>query len=188
MPRSILSATGAPNAASALENAQRRSCNINARIRETVNGMQNQSLEEKLRLHAYHLWEADGRPEGRSMEYWEKARALLEQELAAASPPDEANEVDTGAAQPVKKPVKAKSKATPAGKDSVKTPKAKPKADAKVARKTATKTATKKAAKPKAAATGTAPKKPKTAAEADEKPTKKPAVKAAANVSKSSKK
>ena len=63
-----------------------------------VNGMHNKSLEEKLRLQAYHLWEADGRPEGRSTEYWEKARALLEQELASFIPPHEANEADTVAA------------------------------------------------------------------------------------------
>ena len=159
-----------------------------------VNGMHNKSLEEKLRLHAYHLWEADGRPEGRSTEYWEKARALLEQELAHVIPPHEANEADTVAAKPAKKAVKTKSKATPAGEDSVKTPKAKSKADAKVARTTATKTAT----KPKTADAGIAPKKPKTAAksaakpkaiaEAGEKPAKKPAVKAAAKVSKTPKK
>lgn len=172
----------------------RRSCNINARTREMVNGMHNKSLEERLRLQAYHLWEADGRPEGRSTEYWEKARALLEQELASLTPPHETNEADKVAAKPAKKPVKTKSKATPADEDSVKTPKAKSKADAKVARKTATKTA----AKPKIAGTDTAPKKPKTAAksatkpkaiaEAGEKPAKKTAVKAAAKVSKTPKK
>jgi Protein of unknown function (DUF2934) len=163
-----------------------------------VNGMHNKSLEEKLRLQAYHLWEADGRPEGRSTEYWEKARALLEQELAPVIAPHEANNADTVAVKPAKKAVKAKSKTTPAGEGGVKTPKAKSKADAepnaKVARKTAAKTAT----KAKTADTDIAPKKPKTAAkstakpkataEVAEKPAKKLAVKAAAKVSKTPKK
>ncbi len=162
-----------------------------------VNGMHNKSLEEKLRLQAYHLWEADGRPEGRSTEHWEKARVLLEQALAPVIPPHEANETDTVAAQPAKKPVKTKSKATLAGEDSVKTPKAKSKADAKTSAKVARKTATRTAAKPETADTDIAPKKPKSVksaakpkaiAEAGEKPAKKPAVKAAAKVSKTPKK
>jgi Protein of unknown function (DUF2934) len=173
-----------------------------------VNGMHNKSLEEKLRLQAYHLWEADGRPEGRSTEYWEKARVLLEQEAAAVvpvTPPDEAADASAITRQSAKKPVKAKSKVTPPGEESIKTPKAKakakPKDDSKVARKAAAKTA----AKPKAA--DTAPKKPKAAAnagakpkaiaEAAEKPGKKPAAekapakpasKAAPKVSKTPKK
>jgi len=163
-----------------------------------VNGMHNKSLEEKLRLHAYHLWEADGRPEGRSAEYWEKARVLLERELATAIPPHEANDADAFTKQPAKKTVKPKSKATPAGERSAKTPKAKSKADAKADAKTdakvARKTVAKTAAKPKTADTDIAPKKTKTAAkpkaiaEAAGKPAKKPAVKAAAKVSKNPKK
>jgi hypothetical protein len=180
-----------------------------------VNGMHNKSLEEKLRLHAYHLWEADGRPEGRSAEYWEKARALLDHEAAAAAPvvpitpPDEAADASAITKQSAKKPVKAKSKVTPPGEESIKTSKpkakakAKPKDDSKVARKAAAKTA----AKPKAADTDTAAKKPKAAAkaaakpkaiaEAAEKPGKKPAAekapakpasKAAPKVSKTPKK
>jgi len=157
-----------------------------------VNGMHNKSLEEKLRLQAYHLWEADGRPEGRSTEYWEKARALLEQELAPVIAPHEANQADTVAVKAAKKAVKAKSKTTPAGEGGVKTPKAKSKADAepnaKVARKTAAKTADTDIApkKPKTAAKSAA--KPKATAEVAEKPAKKLAVKAAAKVSKIPKK
>jgi Protein of unknown function (DUF2934) len=157
-----------------------------------VNGMHNKSLEEKLRLQAYHLWEADGRPEGRSTEYWEKARALLEQELAPVIAPHEANQADTVAVKAAKKAVKAKSKTTPAGEGGVKTPKAKSKADAepnaKVARKTAAKTADTDIApkKPKTAAKSAA--KPKATAEVAEKPAKKLAVKAAAKVSKTPKK
>jgi Protein of unknown function (DUF2934) len=176
--------------------------------------MHNKSLEEKLRLHAYHLWEADGRPEGRSTEYWEKARVLLEQEAAAVAPvmpPDKAADASAASKQSAKKPVKAKSKVTPPGEESIKIsktkakakPKPKPKEDSKVARKAAAKTA----AKPKAADTDTAPKKPKASAkaaakpkaiaEAAEKPGKKPAAekapakpasKAAPKVSKTPKK
>jgi hypothetical protein len=159
-----------------------------------VNGMHNRSLEEKLRLQAYHLWEADGRPEGRSTEYWEKACALLEQELSPVIRPPEGNEADAVAAPPAKKPVKTRSKATPAVEDNVKAPKAKSKADAKTDAKVARKTA----AKPKTADTDTAPKKtkttaksaakPKAIAEAGGKAARKPAVKAAAKVSRISKK
>ncbi|MEM5435978.1 DUF2934 domain-containing protein [Paraburkholderia diazotrophica] len=39
--------------------------------------------EEQIRTLAFYLWEKDGGPEGRSEEYWEKARQQL---LADASP------------------------------------------------------------------------------------------------------
>lgn len=175
---------------------------MNPQIRKMANGMHNKSLEEKLRLQAYHLWEADGRPEGRSTEYWEKARALLEQELASLIPPQEEHEADAVAAAAVKKPVKTKSKATLTGDDNVEAPKVKPKAEgkttAKADAKTEGKVARKTAAKPKAADNDIAPKKqkaaaksaakPKVLAEAGEKPAKKTVVKAAAKVSKTSKK
>ncbi len=31
---------------------------------------------QRIRLRAYHLWESEGRPEGQSAEYWERAREL----------------------------------------------------------------------------------------------------------------
>jgi Protein of unknown function (DUF2934) len=31
----------------------------------------------RIRERAYHLWEADGRPHGRDVEYWERARELV---------------------------------------------------------------------------------------------------------------
>lgn len=34
-------------------------------------------LEQRIRERAYHLWEADGRPHGRDVEYWERARELI---------------------------------------------------------------------------------------------------------------
>jgi len=33
--------------------------------------------ESRIRERAYHLWEADGRPHGRELEYWERARELI---------------------------------------------------------------------------------------------------------------
>jgi hypothetical protein len=35
------------------------------------------SLDERIRVRAYHLWEADGRPRGREEEFWERARELI---------------------------------------------------------------------------------------------------------------
>jgi len=132
------------------------------------------------------------------MEYWDKARALLDQELAPVLAPHEVHEADTVAAKPAKKAVKTKSKAAPAEDDSVKTPKAKSKGEAETNAKVARKTATKTAAKLKTSDADITPKKPKTAVksaakpkattEAGEKPAKKPAVKAAAKVSKTPKK
>ena len=36
-----------------------------------------EELEQRIRERAYSLWEADGRPEGRDLEYWERARELI---------------------------------------------------------------------------------------------------------------
>ena len=33
--------------------------------------------EQLIREHAYALWEADGRPHGSDLEYWERARELV---------------------------------------------------------------------------------------------------------------
>jgi hypothetical protein len=33
--------------------------------------------EERIRETAYHLWEEEGRPQGRDLEYWERARELV---------------------------------------------------------------------------------------------------------------
>jgi len=35
------------------------------------------SLDKRIRTRAYHLWEADGRPQGRDEEFWERARELI---------------------------------------------------------------------------------------------------------------
>ena len=41
--------------------------------------------EARIREKAYHLWEADGRPDGRDLEYWDRARILVGMEESAGS-------------------------------------------------------------------------------------------------------
>ena len=46
------------------------------------------TAEEHVRVRAYHLWEANGRPEGRDLEFWEQARqSLANGELLEAQQP-----------------------------------------------------------------------------------------------------
>jgi Protein of unknown function (DUF2934) len=47
----------------------------------------DQDLDYRIRLRAYLLWEAEGRPEGRADEYWHRARELIEAEAQSAYPP-----------------------------------------------------------------------------------------------------
>jgi hypothetical protein len=42
--------------------------------------MDNVSREEKIRVRAYELWEKDGSLEGRADEYWEQAKAQINEE------------------------------------------------------------------------------------------------------------
>ena len=44
----------------------------------------------RIRERAYHLWEDDGRPEGRELEFWERARELvgMEEHPTAAELPN----------------------------------------------------------------------------------------------------
>jgi hypothetical protein len=55
----------------------------------------NASLEVKLRLRAYYLWEADGSPEGRLSEYWQKAKSMLDDEATIWASVDEATAAGT---------------------------------------------------------------------------------------------
>ena len=41
----------------------------------------NNPLQEEIRILSYLLWERDGRPEGRSKEYWRRANAELQEEI-----------------------------------------------------------------------------------------------------------
>src|SRR5580698_6631904 len=116
-------------------------------------GMEKKSLEELLRLRAYYLWEADGRPEGRSHEYWEKARAWVLENATSAGPSEEMTAAESIPEKPAKKPVKSKEKdpvgikeTAKASKVTAKTSKPALKPDAK----SAPKPAAKSTAKPKA--------------------------------------
>ena len=40
------------------------------------------TIEDRVRDRAYALWEKDGRPDGRSDEYWQQARSEAEAEEA----------------------------------------------------------------------------------------------------------
>jgi hypothetical protein len=41
--------------------------------------------DRRVRERAYHLWEADGKPHGHDVEYWERARELVAMEDSAGS-------------------------------------------------------------------------------------------------------
>jgi hypothetical protein len=43
--------------------------------------------DDSIRQRAYSLWELEGRPEGRSEEYWHRARELIDDETRSAYPP-----------------------------------------------------------------------------------------------------
>jgi hypothetical protein len=49
--------------------------------------------ENRVRERAYLLWESDGKPHGRDVEYWERARQLIgtEDRAGGALPPNSAN-------------------------------------------------------------------------------------------------
>ena len=41
--------------------------------------------EKRVRERAYHLWEAEGKPHGRDIEFWERARELIAIEDSAGA-------------------------------------------------------------------------------------------------------
>jgi hypothetical protein len=43
-------------------------------------------VDNDIRTRAYHIWEAEGRPGGREIDHWLKARAELENEVEANAP------------------------------------------------------------------------------------------------------
>ena len=43
----------------------------------------DQTRQQHIRERAYHMWEADGRPEGREDEFWERASELVGMEESA---------------------------------------------------------------------------------------------------------
>jgi hypothetical protein len=57
----------------------------------------NPHREERIREVAYQLWEADGGPHGRDLEYWERARELvgIEESAGAGQLPNPETHPDT---------------------------------------------------------------------------------------------
>jgi len=51
--------------------------------------------EEQIRTLAFYLWEKHGSPEGRSEEYWEKARQQLVADGSTAEPNAVRGQTDT---------------------------------------------------------------------------------------------
>ena len=43
-------------------------------------GEANGTMEDRVRERAYALWEKDGRPDGRSDEYWQQAQSEVDTE------------------------------------------------------------------------------------------------------------
>jgi hypothetical protein len=66
------------------------------------------TLDERIRIRAYHLWEQDGRPAGRDAEFWERARELIamEDNPTAGQLPNPMKKGPPGPAQPVE-PIEA---------------------------------------------------------------------------------
>jgi hypothetical protein len=54
----------------------------------------NQARRRRIRERAYHLWEADGRPHGQELEFWERASELvgMEESAGAGELPNPANQ------------------------------------------------------------------------------------------------
>jgi hypothetical protein len=53
-------------------------------------------LEDQIRERAYHLWEEEGRPEGRAEIHWAKARALIEGDKSQAAAAEAAEDPNAG--------------------------------------------------------------------------------------------
>lgn len=50
---------------------------------------QADNLEARIRERAHHLWELEGRQEGRADEYWRRAIEQLQSDTQAAYPPSQ---------------------------------------------------------------------------------------------------
>ena len=66
--------------------------------------MDSWNNEDRVRVRAYHLWEAEGRPEGREGEFWARALQFEQQESAPAqaSGPPKAKRAATAKSSPAK--------------------------------------------------------------------------------------
>jgi hypothetical protein len=72
-------------------------------------------IEDHIRVRAYHLWEANGRPEGRDLEFWEQARQTLSQNEAGTTNRRDAtrSKASTSAAAAVPKRVRRSARSRP---------------------------------------------------------------------------
>lgn len=63
------------------------------------------AMEERIRVRAYYLWQADDRPEGRDQEFWQRARELIaiEDNPTAGQKPNPM----TGTGEPGSEPIEA---------------------------------------------------------------------------------
>jgi hypothetical protein len=57
--------------------------------------LDQQELEHLIRERAHQLWEAAGSPAERSMEFWLRARELVEAETRASHAPEQPGEENT---------------------------------------------------------------------------------------------
>jgi hypothetical protein len=57
--------------------------------------MDQQELEHLIRERAHQLWEAAGSPAERSMEFWLRARELVEAETRASQAPEQPDDENT---------------------------------------------------------------------------------------------
>jgi hypothetical protein len=68
----------------------------------TISRNQEQDREARIRECAYHLWEANGKPYGRDVEFWQRARQMIaeqdEDPPAPAEPEREAVRASVGRA------------------------------------------------------------------------------------------
>ena len=66
---------------------------------------EDEAVEERIRVRAYYLWQADDCPQGRDQEYWHRARELIaiEDDSSAGRQPNPMTE--TGAAPGSPEPV-----------------------------------------------------------------------------------
>ncbi|WP_277819346.1 DUF2934 domain-containing protein [Teichococcus vastitatis] len=51
-----------------------------------------EELNERIRVRAYLMWEADGRPYGQAELYWHRACERIEDETCSAYPPTQSGE------------------------------------------------------------------------------------------------
>jgi hypothetical protein len=69
-----------------------------------------QDLEQAIRERAYHLWVADGRPEGNADVYWLSAqREILTTSLSSTETPSSPSKHSASATKPVKRPAATRS-------------------------------------------------------------------------------